>query len=800
MRAGTDAGILEVLAEVSLLLRTSPDFDTLSQVVAESARSALGIAESRVFLVEEHTGSLRPWLSGHGAPGEPYLPPAGGVLEWSLRIEEPMFAATPPSGGPVLEEGLWEKPAGAFFALPLRSGGRLLGLWVATWSSGHPFRPQERLLAHLLADFLSLGLERRRCDGALAERDQRVERLEARAEEGEGLLAQMLSVVAHEMRTPLTCIKAYTETLIDTPEEQWPNRVTFLEIINEECDRLGRLLTNALDYSRLGSGQRSLHLTTLLPQDLLADVVMTLGPEAKRQKVELAFRVPDEFGSVEGDLDLLKQLCINLTGNAIKFSPEGSRIDLEVTGDEERWRIDVFDRGPGIPEDQRERIFERFYRVEQEGRRAVPGTGLGLAIARGISDLHGGSIWAEARPGGGSRFSVALPRAQRAPASVRRVAGPMWSRPDVIRLFTESVQMISEVMEAQIVSAMLVDPERGDLRVAASLGLDEAARKRRVGYRGGVSGKALAQGTPVLVNDIETDPRFRRPSHPQYFTKSLLCVPLIVDGESVGVVNVNNKRSRQPFDENDLALLSTLVERVTAAAQRCLAFPEAADVGETVAGLRTALDRRRGRAECRQAPEELAYALARKLGAAEKDARRLQLLIESTRDGSERGGRAAPGAPDTHSAEMHPGDGSGAIELGGDAAILLGRQEWWDGSGHPRGLVADRIPLGARILAVVDLLHGLLDGNSCRPALAAGDAVAELERRSGCRLDERVVEAAADLLGENGAAASIAAAESSAAGSRAASPASGSSTFVAPTASSVASPPQSGRAAKGVQP
>src|SRR5262249_17642741 len=184
--------------------------------------------------------------------------------------------------------------------------------------------------------------------------------------------------------TPLTWIKAYAETLIDMRADEGESRPPFLEIINEECDRLGRLLTNALDYSRLESGQKSFHLTTLLPEDLVNDVILTMTPEARRRKVEVSARLPENLGTVEGDLDLLKQLALNLVSNAIKFSPEPGVVEIVVSGDDEGWRLEVMDRGPGIPEDQSERIFERFYRVEQDGRRPVPGTGLGLAIARNI--------------------------------------------------------------------------------------------------------------------------------------------------------------------------------------------------------------------------------------------------------------------------------------------------------------------------------------------------------------------------------------------------------------------------------
>ena len=285
---GKNAGAaLARLADVTLVLRTSSDFGVLLETVSAAARATLGARDCRLFLIDERTGAVRPWDASLGRTVEAFLPESGGALERTLRREEPLFVGNPGPGQPALERSLWGRRAGAFLCLPLRARGPLDGVWVATLGSSHEFTPSDRLAAHLLGDALALALERLRNDQALADRAVQAERLEARAEEGEALLGQMLSVVAHEMRTPLTCIKAYAETLIDTPEEDWQSRAPFLEIINEECDRLGRLLTNALDYSRLESGQRSFQLTTLLPQDLVHDLLLTMAPEGKRRQIEI---------------------------------------------------------------------------------------------------------------------------------------------------------------------------------------------------------------------------------------------------------------------------------------------------------------------------------------------------------------------------------------------------------------------------------------------------------------------------------------------------------------------------------
>src|SRR6185503_18108352 len=133
---------------------------------------------------------------------------------------------------------------------------------------------------------------------------------------------------------------------------------------------------------------------------------------------------------------------------------------------------------------------------------------------------------------------------------------------------------VGATLESALVSLVLVDPDRGDLFVAASTGHEGAVVGRRTAIRSGVAGAVAAWGHPILVEDIETDRRFRRLNHPQYKTKSLLCVPLRVEGEVIGVVNANNKQNGEAFDEDDLALLAMLTERVGSAIERACAYPD----------------------------------------------------------------------------------------------------------------------------------------------------------------------------------------------------------------------------------
>jgi hypothetical protein len=263
-----------------------------------------------------------------------------------------------------------------------------------------------------------------------------------------------------------------------------------------------------------------------------------------------------------------------------------------------------------------------------------------------------------------------------------------------------------------------VDPEDGDLVVRAAHGLDEAALTRRIPYRAGVAGAALRAGQALLVDNIETDRRFSKKSHPQYFTKSLLAAPIVVAGESVGVLNVNNKESHEDFVEADRALLATLVSRLDGALTRAYAYPGAPSIVTEARQAMRAASHAQGEFMLDH-PTLAAHARAtgERLGLDPLDAGRVAGLA---------GDDADPASPD---------------ELEARRVLLSARGERFDGTGGPLGLAGEAIPPGARLLAVLDRFARLVRGRAYRPGLTPLEALAVLRNARGQTLDPRVVDA-----------------------------------------------------------
>jgi len=214
--------------------------------------------------------------------------------------------------------------------------------------------------------------------------------------------------VSHELRTPLTAIRGYIEALSDgdtTGDEQR----RFLEIIGRHTQRMERLVKDLLRLARLDAGQETLDQISCDTRSLIEAVVSDLSSEieARRQRVELTVSTGAE--SVRVDPAKLHDALRNLVANAITYAPERTVIAIDATRLGPRVEIAVSDSGPGIPDEDRKRVFERFYRVEKSRARDPGGTGLGLAIVKHLVELHGGSARAENRPEGGARFVVELP-------------------------------------------------------------------------------------------------------------------------------------------------------------------------------------------------------------------------------------------------------------------------------------------------------------------------------------------------------------------------------------------------------
>lgn len=236
--------------------------------------------------------------------------------------------------------------------------------------------------------------------------DEGIERLK----EADRQRSQLIANISHDLRSPLTSIRGYLETLLlgkdHIPEDQ---QQEYIGITLRNVAEFQRLVEELLDLARFESGQITKESIQFCPAELLQDVVQKMRGLSDQQDITIVY-IPDPgLPLFSGDIGLLERAITNIIGNAVEHSPEKGTIRVNLKVEDDMYRITVSDTGPGIPEEDLPHIFERFYRADKSRTRKTKSTGLGLAIAKEVAELHGGTIEAENSPDGGAVVTIKVP-------------------------------------------------------------------------------------------------------------------------------------------------------------------------------------------------------------------------------------------------------------------------------------------------------------------------------------------------------------------------------------------------------
>ena len=300
------------------------------------------------------------------------------VIQWT-RLETGMDLASAVAGG-------WPLPS----APPLYVEGDLHRRYGATVSVGITYAPlfdREGRLVNIIANVRDI----------------------TRFREAEEIKSTFISVVSHELKTPVALIKGYADTLMRKDARWEPETMQeSLDVIVEESDRLNQMIDNLLDASRLQAGALPLEMDQVALDALAEHVASHFRTQTRIHQIVVRF--PPDLPVVEGDAGRLEQVLDNLVSNAIKYSPDGGTIEISGRALANDVIVTVSDQGVGIPPEEQSHVFERFFRGARERNQRTPGAGLGLYLARAIVEAHGGRIWVVSTPGEGTAFSFAVPR------------------------------------------------------------------------------------------------------------------------------------------------------------------------------------------------------------------------------------------------------------------------------------------------------------------------------------------------------------------------------------------------------
>ncbi|MBF0311649.1 MAG: DUF4118 domain-containing protein, partial [Magnetococcales bacterium] len=371
----------DALHHLSREMMSIREVDTASRIITRQAQAIFG-GEAALYL--EGTGGER--LLASACP-ETFRPDALSeqTMSWSGRH------------GRAAGRGTVNQPGGEITCLPLATS-RTLGVLALRIAEQRFFDVDYSHFLESFARQASLAIDRARLSeeaGAIA--------IRAKAEE---LRSALLSMASHDLRTPLAAITGAGTTLRDDrgalDETQ---RIELLETLCSEAERMERLIANLLDMVRLESGGCHLRREWVPFEELVGSALARL--EKRCQDRPISVQVDESAAMGHVDPIFFEQVLLNLLDNAIKYTPPGSPIFLEVTGGTEEVNIRVMDQGPGLPPGEEARLFEKFTRGNTSG---IPGSGLGLAICQGVVLAHGGTIRAGNREAGGAEFHIVLPQ------------------------------------------------------------------------------------------------------------------------------------------------------------------------------------------------------------------------------------------------------------------------------------------------------------------------------------------------------------------------------------------------------
>ena len=725
---------------IALVRLRRPGSDRLEVAATAGLDPAL---RARLEADELAVGDFESWLKDEFRVGDSYF------ISHKHPFQRVLPAGIVPDLGPRQD---WEWHAEDVLLVPLRDrAGALVGYFSVDDPVDNlvPSRPTverlEMLGAHAV---IAIANARRMRD--LEGRAQDLEQTGTRAHEMNSLKAKFVQTISHELRTPLTAIQAYVDTLIATEKEGLgPDRLrSFLGVINDETRRLSRLIESVLDLSRLDAGNLAAVRDSVDLAEILEDSTRLLQPMAETGQLNLKVINGLADTHVDADRDQMRQLVLHLGSNAVKFTPAGGAVTLRMEGDERDVSLVVEDTGIGIPPEALDKVFDRFYQVDSSLVRKNGGTGLGLAICKSIVEWHGGRLFATSTPGQGSCFTAKLPRRGTPRVIVRAAHGPQTATEDLLRL---AIEMVAEVMNARVVSLMILQPD-GDLTIQAAIGLDaRVVRETRVRPGDGVSAWVIEHGRPVCVG--QAGATVPAPSNrSRYRTGTFLSVPLQGANGPIGVLNVTEPVGGRTFEPEDSRLLLDLADRVARAWEQGIAVEEGrTGVEDSAEALRVLVRHlKHGRTV---APNRipLSTAVAQEMRLPDDQVAAIGFAAAVHDVGMSLVGGDLHNRP-TELSEEERATMRRHVELGQELLerleamtivreIVLSHHEWWDGSGYPRNLEGDEIPIGARVLAVVDAYESMTCGRAHRAARTRDEALLELERLRGKQFDPEVVAA-----------------------------------------------------------
>lgn len=393
------------MVEISRVLNSANNLEQLLTYIIREAAMLTNTEAASILLLEQHSRDLYIVASSNAISPQMANTPVplnGSIAGAIIRANKPMFIPD------VSQDPRWNKNVDraidfhtqAILGVPMRDVDRQpVGVLEAINKKSGEFTRQDAEMLTILADIAGVAVERARMD-------QNLRRAYAELNDLDQLKTDFISIASHELRTPLTVILGYLSFL---REEASPEMMGQFDTVLDAAVHLRTLIQDMLNFQYVDTGRESLSLERMDLVALVRQMTAERDETAVAKQQTITVHLPDTEIPIMADRSVMEVVLNNLFNNAIKFTPQEGQIEITVEDRGEEIWVTVSDNGVGIPPDQYERIFKRFYQVEDPLDRHHEGMGLGLAIVKELIELHQGRVWVESEEGAGSTFFVALP-------------------------------------------------------------------------------------------------------------------------------------------------------------------------------------------------------------------------------------------------------------------------------------------------------------------------------------------------------------------------------------------------------
>jgi len=410
---GTRLSELSALFQLSTTLNLQLRLEDILEIIVRRVVSTLHAQQASIMIYNPESGLLETRAS-YGLESEfarnARKRMGEGIAGWVAERREAVQLDSDTGMGAFRSQHKQNRNITSALSLPLKVGERCVGVLNVN-RINHPetFQPHHREVLQLFADHVGAVVERAEVMERLGSRARELEEVNLKLNEMNRLKDVFLSTASHELKTPLTSVIGYAELLHDNDERMTRDqRGEFLGRLRAEAGRLLSLIEDILDLTRIESGKLTMRCVSMSVNEVAHAALETTRSLAQKHGVELAEQLDPELPHVALDEVKMRQVLVNLLVNAVKFSPEGGRVVLETMRDGEYLRVHVTDQGEGIAPEDATHIFELFGQGVHE-RRERRGLGIGLHLVKRITELHGGHVGVNSRPGVGSTFWVRLP-------------------------------------------------------------------------------------------------------------------------------------------------------------------------------------------------------------------------------------------------------------------------------------------------------------------------------------------------------------------------------------------------------